>query len=353
MDTLTHALSGALFARATAACDTEPGAIPCWQRIAVGAAAAAFPDVDFVASFVSPLFWILHHRGVTHSIVLLPAWALLLAWLAALVLRHPRGWRAYYAVAALGLGTHIAGDLITSFGTMIFAPLSDVRIAWGTAFIIDLWFSGMIVAGLALSAAWKRSSAPALIASAALVGYVAFQGLLHAQAVEFGTQHARAEGIAGAKVSVQPGPASPFNWVVVLEKDGEYRYALVNLLRREIAAEAGPESGFLAHLSAPFNPVSEALWSRASLFGYIPEDASLAREAWNQAEFGFFRWFAQYPALYRVDRGNPSLCVWFRDLRFSRPGAANTSFRYGMCHEPAQSWRRYQIIGDDARVALD
>jgi inner membrane protein len=353
LDTLTHALSGALFARATAARPTEPEAIPCWQRVAVGAAAAAFPDVDFVASLVSPLFWIQYHRGLTHSILLLPVWALLLAWLADLVFRHPRGWRAYYAVAALGLAAHIAGDLITSFGTMIYAPLSDARVALGTTFIIDLWLTGIVVAGLALSALWKRSSMPALVASAVLVGYVGFQGLLHSQAVEFGTQYLRAQGIAGAKVSVQPGPVSPFNWVVVVDKDGEYRYASVNLVRREVAADPGPYAGYLARLSAPFNPVADAVWRKASQFGYVPEDASLAREAWNQAGFAFFRWFAQYPALYRIDRGNPSLCVWFHDLRFSRPGASSTSFLYGMCREPAKSWHPYQLVGGATRVALD
>lgn len=41
------------------------------------------------------------------------------------------GWRALYGVTALALAAHIAGDLITSFGTMIFAPLSDWRAGIG------------------------------------------------------------------------------------------------------------------------------------------------------------------------------------------------------------------------------
>jgi len=47
----------------------------------------------------------------------------------------------------LSIGAHIAGDVITSYGTMLLAPLSDWRAAIGTTFIIDLWFSGIIVAG--------------------------------------------------------------------------------------------------------------------------------------------------------------------------------------------------------------
>ena len=41
---------------------------------------------------------------------------------------------------------HILGDLITQFGTMILAPFSDQRFGWGTTFIIDLPFTGIILA---------------------------------------------------------------------------------------------------------------------------------------------------------------------------------------------------------------
>ncbi len=91
------------------------------------------------------------HRGPTHSLLLLPPWALPLSWVLAKILREPGGWRALYGVCALGIGAHIAGDWITSFGTMLLAPLSDWRAGIGTTFIIDLWFSGIILVGLILS----------------------------------------------------------------------------------------------------------------------------------------------------------------------------------------------------------
>ena len=159
MDTLTHALSGALLARATAPKDAPPRSTP--RRVAAGFFAAAAPDLDFVVGFVGPVEYLLHHRGVTHSIVLLPLWALLLSWILSGILREPRGWRALYGVTALSLGAHIAGDVITSFGTIVLAPLSDWRAGIGTTFIIDLWFSGIILAGLAASALLYRSRVPA------------------------------------------------------------------------------------------------------------------------------------------------------------------------------------------------
>ncbi|OGA73150.1 MAG: hypothetical protein A3G27_02125 [Betaproteobacteria bacterium RIFCSPLOWO2_12_FULL_66_14] len=350
MDTLTHALSGALLARATA---SRMPAAPIGQRVAVGLVAAAFPDIDYLGSFVSPLTYLLHHRGITHSVVLLPLWAWLLAVLAALAFRRRLAWRPYYGVAALGLAAHIAGDVITSYGTMVFAPLSGARYALSTTFIIDLWFSGIILTGLIVSGVWRRSRIPAVAASLVLAAYVGFQAVLRTQAIVFGEQYAQRLRLAGAEVDAQPGAVSPFNWAVYVRTDGEYHHSYINLARRTRAPEPGPETGFFARLSAPFFPPAEAVWRTASLLGATAEDRSLAREAWNQPSLDFFRWFAQYPALYRIDRGNPLECVWFYDLRFSRPGIERLPFRYGVCRDNGGRWERFQLDGDSERVPFN
>jgi inner membrane protein len=353
MDTFTHALSGALLCRAAAFRRPTPASAPVWSRVVVGFVAAAFPDIDYLASFFSPLTYLLHHRGITHSVVLLPVWAWLLAYLAGLAFRQPRGWRAYYGAAALGLAAHIAGDLITSFGTVVFAPLSQARFAWGTTFIIDLWFSGIVLAGLILSGVWRKSRIPAVAASLVLAGYVGFQAVLKQQAVEIGAHHAQAAGLQGSEVSAHPGPVSPFNWAVYVRSDNEYRYAFINLARRERLPEPGPQAGLFERVSAPHHPPGDAQWGTASLFGADDRDVALAREAWSQPSLQFFRWFAEYPALYRIDRGNPSECVWFYDLRFFRPGSERLPFRYGLCREHGGPWQRYQLVGDHERVPFD
>jgi len=119
--------------------------------------------------------YLLNHRGVTHSLLVLPIWSFGVAWLLAKLLREPGGWRALYGISALAIGAHIAGDVLTNYGTMLFAPLSDWRAALATTFIIDLWFSGIILAGLAASALLYRSRWPAIAALGVLVAYVGFQ----------------------------------------------------------------------------------------------------------------------------------------------------------------------------------
>lgn len=324
--------------------------------MALGTLAAAFPDSDVVVSWLSPLSYLYNHRGVTHSLVMLALWALLLSWSCTKCWRDGRGWRAYFGVIALGIGVHIAGDWITSFGTMVLAPLSDWRAALSTTFIIDLWFSGIIIAGLLASWLWRKSRHarwPAVAGMVALCGYVGFQFVLQQRAVDFGKRFAAASGLHHARVSALPRPVSPFNWMVVVDDGEHYRYSLVSLLRTYLPPPLAPDAGFIARLGAPYLPLTHAAWLSGARFGG-PEQAALAREVRAHPQFAFFGWFAQLPVLYRIDQGNPHTCVWFQDLRFFTPGRANWPFRYGMCREQGGAWHPYQLLGEntDSRIPV-
>ncbi len=334
MDTLTHALSGALLARAVAPKDAPPRSLP--RFVAAGFFACAAPDLDFVAGFFGPMAYMANHRGVTHSLLLLPLWAFVFSWILAKILREPRGWRALYGVTALSLALHIAGDLITSYGTMILAPLSNWRAEIGTTFIIDLWFTGIIAAGLIGSAVLYRSRWPAVAASALLVGYVGFQYLQKEKAIEFGERFAQAHGMRDATVAVHPRPVSPFNWTVFVSDPEAHHFTHVNLVR-EGPPVYRPGDGFFAMLDSTYQPLSSARWETRSRYG---EGAArpLAEEAWNSPAMAVYRWFADQPAFDGLSAG--STCVWFVDLRFITPGREGTPFRYGACRDrPGTPWR--------------
>ena len=344
MDTLTHALSGALLARATAG--LEKPALPLGRRIGIGFLVAAFPDSDVIATWISPLAYLYHHRGITHSLVMLPLWTILLSLIFAWIWRKGPGWKTYAPVVALSLAVHIAGDWITTFGTMIFAPLSDYRHGLGTTFIIDLWFTGIILAGLLLSLLWRRSRMPAVAGLAVLVTYVGFQFQQLQNAVDFGERAAREMGLAQAKVSALPRPVSLYNWMVIIETEAGYRYSHVNLTRKSVQT-APPDAGLIARLDAVYRPLDQAVWETDMRFGNGSQGAAV-RAAFEHPEFGFFRWFSAYPALHEIDIGATHLCVWFKDLRFLTPGRDAFPFIYGMCSEGAGPLRPYQFI-DDSR----
>src|SRR5271169_162239 len=84
MDTVTHGIVGALIGKGYFA--ERQG------RIAIFAATlgAVFPDVDVVEEILSsdPLSIVKYHRGITHSFVAMPFFALLLAWLTRWIARR-------------------------------------------------------------------------------------------------------------------------------------------------------------------------------------------------------------------------------------------------------------------------
>lgn len=335
MDTLTHALSGALLGRFIARAPADDRQPRVWQTVAACALAATFPDADYVLNAVSDLTYLQGHRGVTHSVLLLPLWALLLAWLMPVCLRaRTVDWRRFYLAACAGIAIHILGDLITQFGTMILAPFSDRRFGWGTTFIIDLPLTGLLLAGLLASALWRRSRTPSAVALVAVCVWVGVGALGKSEAIEAARQHAAAAGITAVNVDAIPRPASPFNWTAVIDDGERYYIAHINTRRDEVL-EAAPDDSLIRRFSAHYRPVAQAQWQVRERFG--PGDDTVraqVKAVWSAPDFAFFRWFAMFPVLDSTADG----CVSFRDLRFETPGRDPLPFRFGLCGESGH-WR--------------
>jgi inner membrane protein len=156
MDTITHGIVGALIGKAFFAGKSAP--VRCWRdppttmgRTAICAATlgAVFPDIDTLAGPITrnSLAIMTWHRGITHSLVLLPMWAVILAFLTRSLAARLR-WPApalpiLFVIYVGGLGSHIFLDLITSFGTMIWSPINYARFAWDWLFIVDLTLTSL------------------------------------------------------------------------------------------------------------------------------------------------------------------------------------------------------------------
>ncbi|ABI55446.1 metal-dependent hydrolase [Alkalilimnicola ehrlichii MLHE-1] len=327
MDTLTHAISGAVAARALPA-SRRAAAPSLRERTWAGFVAGASPDIDFLLRVLDPLVYLNLHRGVTHSLLLLPLWAALLAVVFARV--APRlgggryGWRAWYAAAAVALLVHILGDLITSYGTQLLAPFSSHGFAWNTTFIIDPWFSGLLLGGLILSLYW-RPIPMARVTLLVVAALVAFQAVMMRQALDQGQRYVEAQGLEQAEVRAWPQPFSPFNWKVSVTLDRGHYLSYLNLRQRGPTPPAPPLPGALRDLWEAYRPLDEQEWRYFPRFGEGDEFRQ-AEAAWSDPAFADFRRFAGLPAVYRVRDD----CVAFQDLRFHLPGL-RTPFRYGLC----------------------
>jgi membrane-bound metal-dependent hydrolase YbcI (DUF457 family) len=155
MDPITHGIAGALLGKSFFSKRNA--------RVGIFAATlgAIFPDVDTTADFVTrdPLAIVKYHRAITHSFFGLPFFAAGLAWLTRRVARslgvETPSWPILTFIYGVGILSHILMDGTTSFGTRMWLPFSDERVAWDLIFIIDLVFTSILLAPQV--AAWIHS----------------------------------------------------------------------------------------------------------------------------------------------------------------------------------------------------
>ncbi|MGB0712300.1 MAG: metal-dependent hydrolase [Gammaproteobacteria bacterium] len=327
MDTLTHALSGAVLARAT---DGPERALTGKSRVWLGFLAGAFPDIDFVLSFVDPMLYLNEHRGPTHSLILLPFWAALVAWLYSFVLRGRVPWRHLVPVSAMAILIHILGDLITSFGTQILSPFDKTAFAWNTTFIIDPVLTTSLLLGLFLGFGHPQGFARGAIV--ACLAWIGFQAIQMHTALDIGERFRAERGLDRYSVNAFPQPFSPYRWKVLVSGPEEHYRSWVDLKRTRPAPAVKEDDGRFARLDKGYSPYASPHWDRISRFG--ERDPSLARSVWNDDAFAAYRRFARYPALVKTQRHDGRECAWFRDLRFASP-ASTAPFRYGLCRSMA------------------
>src|SRR6266851_928347 len=211
MDTITHGIAGALIGKAVfrgedmfASHPMSRGRIITWSLML----GAIFPDSDVLRNIFSSdrLLIITWHRSITHSLLALPLWALLLAGITRWFAKGDN-WRGPISVAisrvlglgilsgvirrwmatkeewqtptlveltgiyAMGLLSHILLDLVTSFGTMIWSPLQWSRPAWDLVFIVDFTLTAIFLVPQLLAWAYAH---PEKVRSRAVAMWVVF-----------------------------------------------------------------------------------------------------------------------------------------------------------------------------------
>ncbi len=332
MDPLTHALSGALLVRAVMPFRQQHLKLPLRISVFTGFAAAVFPDLDFSLRLIDTLTYLNWHQGPTHSLLLMPLWGWLLAHLFSRLVRGDYHWRMFYSPICLGLIIHIAGDLITAYGLMLFFPISTERFYLPLVFVIDPWFSTIIIIGLIASWSFPRASVIAVFSLIGLMGYVVMLWLLHDRAINVGREYMKDMALINAEVNVLPQPLSPFHWKIILKKDKTYYIAHINLRENYHKLIYGLDSGLFNKMAAAYQPLSMVNWESRKQFGGELAEYDEVYEAWNHPAFASFRQFSVFPQLDRIDNRNNEVCVWFFDMRFQFP-ELQPSFRYGMCRQ--------------------
>jgi inner membrane protein len=345
MDPITHALAGSLAAKVVTRYNTtDESSLPSRDPLIIAAIAGIFPDIDYLSFWINPLIFIADwHRSFTHSLLMAPLWGLLLTTI--MVTMSPRlreSARSVYLYTIIGLLSHILLDILTVYGTEIFYPWSDMSVSLATTFIIDPYFTTIIVLTLLISLQ-LQTRLSAFIGTALLLVYISVQWQLKLSAIQI-TQDFGAEQITiDSKITALPQPFSPLYWRVIVQRDQEYSTALLDIsgFSEKLFNSQAPNNWY--GLISAYKSRGNLYWQDYSLFDSDPDKAPTSLAVWQHDDMEKFRQFAEFPVLYRFDESGSETCVWFTDLRYLISTMMPT-FRYGMCRETDDgSWQLYRL----------
>ena len=140
----------------------------------LGALAGLAPDLDvLIRSNADPLLFLEYHRQFSHALVFVPFGALLVAWPLYFFARKSLSWRQTYLACLAGYATHGLLDACTSYGTQLFWPFSDARVAWNNSSIVDPLFTLPVLA-LVIAAATLGKRLLGILAMAWALFYLGF-----------------------------------------------------------------------------------------------------------------------------------------------------------------------------------
>ncbi len=238
----------------------------------LGFFAGMTPDLDvLIRSSDDPLLALEYHRQFTHSLFFIPFGSLLCAvvFYVAFAKRRGLNFKQVWLYCGLGYATHALLDACTTYGTQLFWPFSDARVAWNTISIIDPLFTLPLLA-LIITAACKRKKVFAHIALAWIAIYSVFGVVQRERAEAVGWKLAESRGHEPTKLEAKPSFANLFVWKIVYSADEVYYVDAVKVLFEEKVVEGS---------SIPKLDIAQA-------FPWLDENSQQAKDIER------FRWFS-------------------------------------------------------------
>ncbi|MFT7619266.1 MAG: inner membrane protein [Planctomycetota bacterium] len=277
MDTPTHAIIGRLAARAIWPQKKDSGLVN------LATICSIIPDLDvFIPG--DALESLVTHRGFSHSIVGALIGAAVVAQIASKTKMKATSFTSLFCACFLGWAFHILFDVLTSYGTVVFAPFSNYRVSLDTLFIIDPYLDLIVIAGLCLG--WKSRLGGRAYrgASYLLLAYVLLSAALTVKGIIDTKNWAEEKGIAVDHLVVMPTPFSPLHRRAMITSGSDVHCLSISL-------DKGIDKESTVFRAAIGHPKLEEIWKTRA--GEI------------------YKWFARVP-IVEFDEGK----IYIQDLQF-------------------------------------
>ena len=228
MDTPTQMLLGAAIG------DAGFGRSMGSRAVLFGAGMGLLPDLDLVSNALGEWTSLVHHRGWSHSLLVLTLVSPLMGYLGYRIGKRKTPYLAWTLLAFLALVTHPLLDACTSYGTMILVPFSWKRLALDAVGIVDLVYSVPLLAALVWSWRRRRRGASGHRITAAALAFTTLFLLAGLGITATVTSRARADLVADGFVpeairSTPPPFFTPLRRAVARDADGNVMVSVVSL----------------------------------------------------------------------------------------------------------------------------
>jgi len=308
MEPLTHALTGVALGRTGLKHWCPRGAL-------VVTLAAITPDIDILANLWGAATYLHYHRHLTHSLVMLPLTALLPLLAASVGAWRQFRWGRAWALAMIGVASHVAIDWTNSYGVRPFLPFSERWFYLDLFSLYDLWLWAVLLVAAFAPLLGRLVSAeigarPGSGRGLAICALVFFAGLglwrwVHHERAVAVLESRLYQGEAPTRVAALPSRASPWLWRGIVETPSFYSIHNVDL-----RGEFDPAAGRVVYQPEP-TPAEAAAWEAAR----------------QTRDFDIFRRFARFPLrrFSPLEEPEQGLRVEMSDLRFGEPRSGRFS----------------------------
>ena len=228
MDSITHIVLGAAIGEVTLGKKIGNKAV-LW-----GALISTIPDLDvFITPLLKPVDALFFHRGISHSLltafILIPIVGFTLS---KIEKRQGIDLKTWFWFSSLPLLSHIFIDCFNTYGTGIFEPFSNLRVAYDSMSIIDLVF----LLPLLIFTIWvvfipfqnriRRIVAWVCLSLSTLLFFFSIvnKEIITARAAE----QLKLQSINYSKVITTPAPLSNFIWAIVAESEKGYNIGYIS-----------------------------------------------------------------------------------------------------------------------------
>lgn len=223
------------------------------QAAGAGVLSGLAADADvLIRSSEDSLLYIEFHRQFTHSLVFVPIGSLVVALLLWPLYRRWASFGRLYLWCFLGYLSHPLLDAATSYGTQLFWPFADTRVALNWVSVIDPLYSLPLLLLLVLTV-WRRSLQMAALGLFWMVLYMSLAALQNLRAEQSLLDWADSENLAVERAVAKPAFANIILWRALVD-DGE-RYHLVAIRNLPgTPTRTWPGGSVEPFTPAPFDP---------------------------------------------------------------------------------------------------